>query len=268
MENKSKELEIAIQAAKEAGKVLEKYFEAEILREYKDDNSVVTLADKEAEDVIKKIILENFPDHSILGEETGLTQNGADYKWYIDPLDGTSNFANGIPLFAVSLALEHKGEIIVGVITNPATETIFYTEKGKGAYCNDVQIYVSKDNQDKATVSFSAGRGDDKRRLREELYYTLPKPKGFIGAVRNLGCTALELAYVARGGLEANVQIGLSTYDFAAGIILIKEAGGMVTDYKGDEYKFPENYFIASNGVFHDFLIEEIQNKRKILGIE
>ena len=105
MENKSKELEIAIKAALEAGKILEKYFETEILKEFKEDNTPVTLADNECEAIIKKIILEAFPTHSIFGEETGMTDNGTEYVWYIDPLDGTRNFMNGIPIFATSLAL-------------------------------------------------------------------------------------------------------------------------------------------------------------------
>src|SRR3989344_4218348 len=111
MEKKSKELSVAIKAALEAGKILEKYFETEILKELKEDKSIVTLADKESEEIIKKIILDTFPTHSILGEETGLTGGGGEYIWHIDPVDGTRNFANGIPLFALSIALIHNNEI-------------------------------------------------------------------------------------------------------------------------------------------------------------
>lgn len=268
MEKKSKELEIAILAAKEAGKVLEKYFETGILREFKEDKSVVTLADKESEEVIKKVIFEAFPDHSIFGEETGLTENGGSYKWHIDPLDGTKNFANAIPIFAVSIALEHKGRLKVGVVYNPPTKNIFYAEAGKGTYCNDKRIYVSKDDKEKSVVSCSTGEGDDIRILRNELYYNFARPRGFVRTLRDLGSSAMELAYVARGGLEANVQLGLKTYDFAAGVLLVEEAGGKITNLEGDEWKFPENYFIASNGIFHDLLVKEIKNQKQKLNIK
>ncbi|OGI68386.1 hypothetical protein A2738_00665 [Candidatus Nomurabacteria bacterium RIFCSPHIGHO2_01_FULL_42_15] len=263
MQNKSKELETAILAALEAGKVLEKYFETEILKDFKEDKSIVTLADKESEEIIKKIIFGAFPEHSILGEETGMNgERGkeSEYVWHVDPVDGTRNFANGIPLFAVSIALERKGEIIVGVVYNPATHSLFYAEKGSGAYLNDNKIFVSKDNTDHAIVTVSPGK---ERHIILELYHDLPK---VVRSVRNLGATALELAYVARGGLEANIQLGRNvSYDFAAGVFLVQEAGGKITNLDGSSWKFPENHLIASNGVFHDMLVDEVQRQIKKL---
>src|SRR3989344_7152080 len=132
--SKSKELEVAIKAALEAGKILEKYFETEILKNVKEDKSIVTIADGESEEVIKKIILDAFPTHSILGEETGMTGKESDYVWYVDPVDGTRNFANAIPFFAVSIALSYKQNLILGVVYNPSTRSFFYAEKGGGAY--------------------------------------------------------------------------------------------------------------------------------------
>ncbi|MEK7539523.1 MAG: inositol monophosphatase [Patescibacteria group bacterium] len=264
MENKSKELEIAIKAALEAGKIIEKYFETEILKEFKEDKSIVTLADRESESIIKKIILDEFPDHSILGEETGMTKNGGEYVWQIDPVDGTRNFANGIPLFAVSIALVCENEVIVGVVYNPATRSLFYAEKGKGAYLNDKKIFVSKDDKDHAIITASPSKLNIDRKLLLELYHNFPK---IIRSDRILGCTAIELAYVARGGLEANIQLGLNTYDFAAGTLLVQEAGGKITTLEGKAWKFPENYFIASNGVFHNLLIEEVKKQKEKLKI-
>ncbi len=119
MQTKSKELEVAIGAALEAGKIVEKYFETEILKEFKEDKSIVTRADKESEEVIKKIIFQNFPSHLILGEETGMNGEKTDrneHVWHVDPVDGTKNFSNGIPIFAISIALAHKGEVSVGVV--------------------------------------------------------------------------------------------------------------------------------------------------------
>jgi myo-inositol-1(or 4)-monophosphatase len=265
MQNKSKELEIAIKAAQEAGKVLEKYFETEILKEFKEDNTPVTLADTESEEIIKKIILSEFPSHSILGEETGMTGSGSEYVWHIDPVDGTRNFANGIPLFAVSIALVRGNEVIVGVVYNPATKSLFYGEAGKGAYLNDTKILVSKDDTDHGIVTVAPGKLSIERQLLWELYYNLRK---VVRSSRYLACTALDLAYVARGGVEANIQLGLSTYDFAAGTLLVKEAGGTITTLEGGVWKFPDNHFVASNGVFHDLIVEEIKKQKEKLGMK
>jgi myo-inositol-1(or 4)-monophosphatase len=265
MENKPKELEVAIEAALAAGKILEKYFEGEILKEFKEDTSIVTLADRESEDVIKKIILGAFPTHSMLGEETGMTENKSDYVWHVDPVDGTRNFSNGIPLFAVSIALVFNNEVIVGVVYNPATRSLFYASKGKGAYLNDKKISVSKDDRDHGIFTISPGPGNTDRKLVRELSYVFPK--NVVRSVRDLGSAAVELAYVARGGVEANIQIGRYTYDFAAGVLLVQEAGGMITALDGSPWKFPENYFIASNGVFHDLLVEEIKKQKEKINL-
>ncbi len=265
MENKSPELEIAIKAALEAGKILEKYFETEILKEFKEDNSIVTRADKESEEVIKKIILETFPTHSILGEETGLTKNESRCTWHIDPVDGTRNFANGIPLFAVSIALVCQQKVKVGVVYNPATQSLFYAEEGKGAYFHNKRIFVSKDGPEQAIVTIAPGRKKTDGDLFRELYYDIKKKVA--RSSRDLGCTAVELAYVARGGVEANIQLGLETYDFAAGVLLVQEAGGTITRLDGGAWQFPQNEFIASNGIFHDKLVEEVKKQKEKLGI-
>ena len=253
---------MAIQAALEAGKILEKYFDTEIERLTKEDKTIVTLADRESEDKIKNIISVAFPTHSILGEETGLIKNRSDFTWHIDPIDGTRNFANGIPLFAVSIALEENGEVIVGVIYSPEIKNaLFYAEKGKGAYQNGKKIFVSKDNEKKGIVTVASFIQEENVKLMRALRNSLPGI--VVGSTRNMGCTALDLAYMARGSLEGTIQIGFSTYDFAAGTLLVQEAGGKITNLEGKPWKFPENYFIASNGVFHDLLVEEVQKQIK-----
>lgn len=266
MENKSKELQIAIKAALEAGKILEKYFETEILKDFKEDKSITTLADKESEEVIKKIILETFPTHSIFGEETGMTGSTNDYVWHVDPVDGTRNFSNAIPLFAVSVALVYKNEIIVGVVYNPATRSLFCAEKGKGTYLNGKRMFVSKDDADHAIVTVSPSQRDIDKKLLRELFYSLPK--NVVRSVRDFGCIALDLAYVAHGGIEADIQLGLYTYDFAAGVLLVQEAGGKITALDGGSWKFPDNYFIASNGIFHDVLVEEVKKQKTKLNLK
>lgn len=265
MENKSKELEVAIKAALEAGKILEKHLETDISKGIKDDKSISVIADRESEDLIKKIILSAFPYHSIVGEETGMTGNTDNYVWHIDPVDGTRNFAHGIPLFAISVALIFKQDLRVGVVYNPATHSLFYAEKNKGSYLNDKKIFVSKDGVKHSMITVSRGKKENDEKLFRELLHDLPM--GTVASVRDFGCTALDLSYVAQGALEADIQLGLNTYDFAAGALLVKEAGGKITTLDGGEWNFPDNHFIASNGIFHDLLVEAVKRQKIKLNI-
>src|SRR3989344_5704848 len=213
MQNKSKELEIAIKAALEAGVILEKHQETDIEKGVKKDNSMVTWADTESEKTIKKIIGESFPGHSIVGEETDAIRTESPYTWYIDPVDGSRNFAHKIPFFAVSISLIEGDDIIVGVVYNPVTKSLFYTERGKGAYLNDKLIHVSKSDQKKCIVTVASGRNSDYLKIRRNLLHDLPDR--VVSSVRDFGCTALELAFVACGNTEADIKFGLKSYDFA-----------------------------------------------------
>ncbi|MFT5360167.1 MAG: myo-inositol-1(or 4)-monophosphatase [Candidatus Paceibacteria bacterium] len=261
MENKSLELNTAILAAKEAGKMLKDYFDGEFSdQEIKDDSTIVTVADKKAEEIIKGIILDSFPNHSILGEEEGLVENSSEYVWHVDPVDGTRNFANGIPLYCVSIALEKDSEIIVGVVYNPSTDRMFYAEKGFGTWLNDKKVSVSGQDHTQGMFTIGSGRKEEDLTLKIEL---LRNGKTFVRSVRDFGCTALELAYLASGGTEAFILLGLNTYDFAAGVFLVEEAGGRITNLDGSKWYFPDNYFLASNGVFHEDLLENINKLRK-----
>lgn len=246
-------LETAIEAAKAAGAVLEKYFETTALeRTEKDDKSFVTKADTEAEEIIAGFIRERFCDHCIVGEEGVEVNLGADYQWVVDPIDATRNFTNGIPVFAVSIAVLHKGIPVVGVVYNPATDSLYAAEKGKGATFNGKPMRVSERSAEKGTVTFGPGQGDAKDKLRA---FFIEGEKHF-RSVRYLGCTALELAYVARGGTESFVCIGLKPWDYAAGRLLVLEAGGTITDYQGNECDIQQNYFIASNGLAHQAALD------------
>lgn len=269
MENKSLELEVAIKAALEAGKILEKYFETEIEKEIKDvaeEINIVTVADRESEDLIKTIILKNFPDHSIIGEETGYTKNSGSYTWHIDPVDGTRNFANRIPLFAVSIGFVKDDEIMGGVVYNPISDSLFYAEKGKGAYWNHNRIHVSKDGEKNCIVTVASGRKPNDLKIRRNLMHDLPD--NIVSSVRDFGCTALDLAYVAWGNTAADIKFGLRTYDCIVGLLLVKEAGGTITTVDGKSWKISDSgYFIASNGVFHDILVEEVKRQKDKLSI-
>jgi len=266
MQNKSKELEVAIKAALEAGKILERHQDTEIERGVKDDKSMVTLADTESEEIIKKIIGDNFPEHSIVGEETDAIRTKSLYTWYIDPIDGSRNFAHKIPFFAVSISLLEGEDIKVGVVYNPITNYLFYAEKGKGAYLNGKKIQVSKSDQHKCIVTIAAGRGSQYLEVKKNLLHDLPQ--NVVSSVRDLGCTALNVAFVASGSTEGAIELGFKTYDGAAGILLVTEAGGKVTGLTGGAWQLSdEGSFIVSNGVFHDVLVEEVKKQKEKLGI-
>lgn len=245
-------LETAIEAAKAAGAVLSNYFEMVGLeREQKDDKSFVTKADKEAEAIITDIVERAYPDHAILGEEGANTNPGAQYQWVIDPLDGTSNFVNGIPLFAVSIGILKDGKALIGVVYNPVTQSLYAGEKGKGVTYNGKSCRVSSQSGGEGVISFGPGRKETEQFLK-----LFVAGKEHFRSVRFLGSTALELAYVARGGTEAFICTGLSLWDFAAGKLLVEEAGGRVTDYEGEEADISESYFIATNGNSHQKALE------------
>ena len=220
----------------------------------KDDKSFVTKADEEAEQAIVSHIREQYPDHGFLGEEGSHTKTDAEYVWVIDPLDGTKNFLNGIPLFAVSVALLVRGAPAAAVVYNPTTRSLYAAEKGKGATYNGKKIAVSKQPAEMGVVTFGPGQKD-----KHTLNVFFERSEKFFKSKRYLGCTALELGYVARGGTEGFVCIGLKKWDYAAGALLVEEAGGVLTDYDGNPWSIEKNYFVASNGVAHEAILSLVR---------
>jgi len=246
-------LNTAIEAAKKAGERLSHHFEKTLFeREIKDDKSFVTCADRESEDIIVSMIKDAFPEHGIVGEEGTDHNQGAEYRWIIDPLDGTNNFVNGIPIFAISIALTKGGEPVASVIYNPVTHSMYAAEKGGGMFYNGKPARVSDQGADLGLVGFGPG-GKEGKRLLDQAFVASSK---HFKSKRYLGSTALELAYLARGGTEGFFCFGLNTWDYAAGTLLIQEAGGMITDLKGGPWTLDTRYFIASNGVVHDQLVD------------
>lgn len=250
-------LETAIEAARKAGALLADYFEGEGMeRKEKDDKSFVTKADTEAEEIIVSTIKAKYPDHGFLGEEGTDMNTDAEYQWVIDPIDGTRNFTNGIPVFAVSVALLHNGAPIIAVVHNPATDSTYAAEKGKGTTFNGRPSRVSTLEAGKGLVNFGPGQGSEKKDTLRKFF---SHGEAHFRSVRYLGCTALELAYVGYGGTEAFVCIGLKPWDYAAGWLLIEEAGGKITDYQGNACGIEQNFFVASNGVAHDAVLKLVQ---------
>lgn len=249
-------LDIAIEAAKKGGMIALRYFETSIEREVKEDKSFVTKADKESETAIITHIKKYFPDHSILSEESGEDKRGSPYQWIIDPLDGTANFVNGIPLFAVSIAVLKDGVPNVAVVYNPVGDSLYAAEIGKGTFWNRKRVTVSDGGKDHAVITFAPGK-----KSKKELNALFSNVERFVKSKRYLGCAALDLAYVARGGTEGVFFLGLNKWDYAAGVLLVSEAGGLITDFSGKPWNFgSSDFFIASNGKVHDVLLKLVKS--------
>lgn len=252
-------LEIAIQAAKEAGEILKRYFETSLERRLKDDSSIVTEADEKAEERIIEILKSHYPGHGFLGEETGEQNPGAEYVWIIDPLDGTRNFVNGIPIFATSIGLVRSGKPVIGVIYNPVTDTLLSGKEGKGAYWNGKQVHVSEREASDATFSMGTSAKKEDKNLVAQCFF---HAETYVRSVRYLGSAVMDLAYVARGGTEGCIHIGTKKWDYAAGALLVLEAGGTITDFDGNPWDMEKNYFIASNGKIHSQLLDLIKSAK------
>jgi myo-inositol-1(or 4)-monophosphatase len=249
-------IKIAINAARAAGTIIIRGLKRldTVKVSEKQPHDFVTEVDQRAEQEIISIIHKAYPSHSILGEESGL-HTGDDYQWIIDPLDGTRNFVHGFPHFAVSIAMTYKNRLEHGVIYDPLRQELFIASRGKGAHLNEQRIRVSQRKQ-LSDCLFSTGfayRHSDKSNLipGKILEALLP----ISGDVRRAGAATLDLAYVAAGRLDGFWELGLKPWDIAAGILLIKEAGGIVSDINGGEDYFQTGNVVAANpAVIRQFL--------------
>lgn len=242
--------------ATEAGaKELQRFFNGDFKITNKEGiNNPVTEADHASEKAIFEIIKNDFPDHFILSEEAGEIKMDSDYKWIIDPIDGTINFANGIPICCVSIGLEHNGKIVMGAVYNPLMHEFYFAEKGSGAFLNDKKITVS--NKTKVVESC----------LVTGFPYTyLDTPNGPLQVfeklirkgvpVRRLGSAAIDLCWVAAGRFDGFYEHKLQAWDSAAGFLMVEEAGGKITDFKGNYYSVYQPHLLATNGKIHDELL-------------
>lgn len=226
-------------------------------------NNLVTEADHAAEKAIMAVIRKNFPDHFILSEEAGELSRQSDYKWIIDPIDGTINFAHGIPINCVSIAVEYKGEIILGAVYNPHINEFFFAEKGKGATLNGNPISVS---QKEEAIHACLVTGFP--------YTYINMPNGplevferFIRKgvpVRRLGSAAIDLCWVAAGRFDGFYEHKLEAWDSAAGFLIVEEAGGRVTDFEGKPFSPYQHRILATNGKIHDEMLEIINNRKEL----
>jgi myo-inositol-1(or 4)-monophosphatase len=256
--------EVAIEIAREAGTFLSGKLNSAHKIDYKGEINLVTEGDKISEKMITSRINQLFPDHDILAEEFTFTNRGSDFRWIVDPLDGTTNYAHGYPFFCVSIALKKLDEIILGVIYNPMLKELFVTEKGGGAFLNGREIHVS--NTIRIEESFLAtGFPYD---IREDTQNNLNYFNEMImkaRAIRRAGSAALDLAYVAAGRFDGFWELKLNPWDTAAGWLMVEEAGGVVTDMRGKKYYLESPIILASNGRIHKEMMDVLKGASPIL---
>ena len=244
-------------AARKAGDILKKHFGKHKEISYKGRIDLVTNADFESEKAIIDIIKSRHPEHDIITEESNLEMSGSAYRWVIDPLDGTVNYAHDFPFVAVSIALEIEGNIEIGVVYNPIMDEFFHARRGEGAFCNDVLISVSEtDTLEKG--SLATGFPYDIKESSTNLAHF----SHFIRhaqAVRRVGSAALDMCYCAMGRFDGYWEITILPWDIAAGTLLVTEAGGVVSKLDGEPLSIYDNEIVASNGRIHEQLVEEIQ---------
>ena len=250
---------IAARAAREAGTLLLRYFNRmeNIPVEEKQANDFVTEVDRASEQIIIQAIRKAYPDHAILAEESG-DHAGNDYLWIIDPLDGTTNYLHGFPQFSVSIALQHRGELVAAVVHDPLRDETFSAHKGGGAYLNEHRIRVSKRKNLHGAL---LGTGIPYRDPRfVDQYFGMMKAliKDTAG-VRRPGSAALDFAWLAAGRIDGFWELGLAQWDFAAGTLLVREAGGTVTDLSGGERHFETGNVVAGNVKVHPLMLERIR---------
>ncbi len=243
-------LQAAIEIARKAGAVLCEEFDRPPSIAYKGEADLVTQADKRSERLIVELITKHFPDHAIAAEEGSGHESASEFRWHVDPLDGTTNFAHKYPCFAVSLAVARREEILAGVVFNPVYNELFAAARGEGATLNGKPIHVSKIDTLAASL-LCTGFPAHKRIASPNIHYYWDFTLRSHG-VRRDGSAALDLAAVAAGRFEAFWEFGLNKWDTAAGVLLVQEAGGKISDFAGQPYKLGGPVILASNALMHE----------------
>jgi myo-inositol-1(or 4)-monophosphatase len=251
-------LNFAIRVAKDAGRLLRGRVGTRIDIDHKGAIDIVTDVDLASERLIREAISTYYPRHEILAEEGGLSESGSEYRWIVDPLDGTTNYAHGYPIFCVSIALEYKGETELGVVYDPMRDELFAAERGGGAALNNRPIHVSK-TAELMQGLLSTGFPYD---IRTSKLTNLDHWANFAmnaQALRRDGAAALDLCYVACGRFDGFWELNLSPWDTAAGALIVTEAGGRVTNFSGGPFSNYNPEVVASNGLIHDQMLEVLK---------
>jgi myo-inositol-1(or 4)-monophosphatase len=248
--------------AKEAGARLKEFFAQGVKTEYKGDVDLVTVADRAAEKLIRERLAEAFPAHGIYGEEGTRDRMEGEFRWYVDPLDGTTNFAHGFPHFCVSMGLEQRpaglgpdedGTLVAAVIYDPLLDELFTAERGRGAWLNGTPMRVSS-TPELAEALVATGFPSQKRHRSPNIHFYQEFTLRSHG-VRRAGSAALDLAYVAAGRFDAFWEFKLNPWDTAAGLLLVEEAGGRITNFSGGPWRLDSREILASNQLIHEELL-------------
>ena len=248
--------------AEEAGGRLREFLAQGVETEYKGDVDLVTVADRTVEKLIRSRLAEAFPSHGVYGEEGTRDRLDGEFRWYVDPLDGTTNFAHGFPQFCVSMGLEKRdaaanldqdGTLMAAVIYDPMRDELFTAEKGRGAWLNGKPMWVSR-TLELAEALVATGFPSRKRHDNPNIHFYQEFTLRSHG-VRRAGSAALDLAYIASGRMDAFWEFNLNPWDTAAGILLVEEAGGRVTDFSGNKYKLDSREILATNGLIHEEML-------------
>lgn len=248
----------AEKAAHAAGEILKEKLGKLSHLDYKSAFNIVTEADKASEDEVIRIIREQFPDHQILGEESGAHKSDSKKRWLIDPLDGTTNYAHSYPFFCVSIGFEDDGEMKYGIVFNPVSNEIFHAEQGKGAFLGEKRLHCSKVSK-LAESLLATGFPPDTKNAKHSNISEFHKLTDLCHGVRRDGSAALDLCYVASGRLEGFWEFKLSPWDLAAGTLIVREAGGKVTDPTGGAFDINSGHVLSTNSLIHDELAKALK---------
>jgi len=261
MSNYSQYLDFTKELAFEAGKVLNDHFgNIKSINKKTASIDLVTEADLHSEKILINKILKKYPNHTIITEESHLIDKKSDFRWVIDPLDGTTNFVHNLPIFAVSIGLQYKEKTILGVVYNPAADKMFYASMNNGAYLNEKSINISSSNtlSDSLIVTGFPYLHDKKWDISFDIFKTIySKTRG----IRRLGAAALDLCFVAMGRFEGFYEFNLKPWDICAGSIIAQEAGAKVTDWNNKELPFLGERILATNGKIHNEMVNILTSK-------
>jgi myo-inositol-1(or 4)-monophosphatase len=255
-------IDVAIEASQRATEVLKEKFKAlgELEVELKAKNDYVTEADTLSEMIIIKTIKEHFPHHSIVAEESG-NFSGNEWRWFIDPLDGTKNFVHGLPAFCISIGVEHRGELVGGVINAPILGQLFVAERGAGAFCNGKRLSVAKRSFEEALIA--TGFPFRGKEMLDRYLACFKEVFLKVSGLRRCGSAALDLAWTARGIFDGFWEMALNPWDIAAGVIMIEEAGGIVSDFNGGKGYLKSGNIIGASESVYEQLLKIVQKHLK-----
>jgi myo-inositol-1(or 4)-monophosphatase len=253
-------IEDIIKISKEAGNIIRNGFGTNLNIEYKtNESNLVTEIDKASEKLITEFIKKNYPTHGILAEEGGETKSNSEYLWVVDPLDGTTNFAHGVPIFSVSIGVQKNGKSIAGVVYDVMQDVVYSAEKGSGAFANGRKITVGKNdklNHSVLVTGFPYNVADNPETIFKKFEALTKASRG----MRRLGSAAIDFCYVAKGVFDGFWEVSLNPWDICGGKLILEEAGGIVTDFNGNEIDIFSKKILATNRLVHNAMAEILQN--------